>query len=220
MGDTLVKMEMVSRVYQTDAALVEALKHVTCEIRKGDKIALVGASGSGKSTWLNLAAGLDRPTTGRISWPGFDDSISLRPGQIGIVFQTHSLLPGLSVAENVMLPLLLMEIPNEKAYKLSMEILSRFELDSLADKLPDELSGGQVQRVAVARAFTLRPRLILADEPTGQLDHTTSARLLDEMLAFAEETRAAVVIATHDTAAAGRMRNIWSLNHGIMAVGE
>jgi putative ABC transport system ATP-binding protein/lipoprotein-releasing system ATP-binding protein len=129
-----------------------------------------------------------------------------------------SLLPPLTVVENVELPLLLLQMPAVKARESALLALQKISLESLAYKLPEELSGGQAQRVAVARALAHQPRVILADEPTGQLDHATASRMLDVLLASLEGTDTALVIATHDMEVAGRMDTIWHMNKGILEV--
>jgi len=187
-------------------------------VAPGDRIALVGPSGSGKSTLLHLMAGLDIPTSGVISWPALGARETLRPSKIGIVFQMPSLLPSLSVVENVEVPLLLDHKGAPTARAAALEALARLDLAALADKLPDELSGGQAQRVAVARALAPRPPLLLADEPTGQLDHPTSRHLFDVLLAALAETPTALVVATHDRAIAERMTTVWRIHHGTLEV--
>ena len=216
MSEALVQMQDAGRTYLQGGIPIEALKSATCRVLPGDRIAMVGPSGSGKSTLLHLMGGLDAPTSGSISWPLLGVADELRPGKIGVVFQWQSLLPSLSVVENVSLPLLLMDAVGEDAHTQAMDLLARFGLDALADRLPEELSGGQLQRVAVARSLAARPRLILADEPTGQLDHPTAMNLLDTLLAHVADTDTALVIATHNAAVAERMATTWRMHHGVL----
>jgi putative ABC transport system ATP-binding protein/lipoprotein-releasing system ATP-binding protein len=197
---------------------VEALKSASCSVLPRDRIAIMGASGSGKSTLLHLMGALDKPTSGSIVWPSLEQP--LRPGKIGFVFQTHSLLPTLSVIENIELPLILMNQDEKEARNAGMELLERIGLSELKDKLPSELSGGQLQRVAMARVLAAKPKLILADEPTGQLDHPTAQNLITVLLTAIENTDTAVVIATHDSSVAQRMRSIWNIRHGVLEVSD
>lgn len=230
MPKALVQLKNINRAFSKGTAIIEALKAVTCAVKPKDRIAVVGASGSGKSTLLHLMGYLDNPTSGDISWPLLDRSQPLRPAQIGFIFQMPSLLPTLNVLENVELPLLIsshepkmaresaLESLGLSAYESALEALGRIGLSELADKLPDELSGGQLQRVAVARVLAMKPKLILADEPTGQLDHPTANKLLDAFLAAMDGTDTALVIATHDMAVAERMSTVWQISHGILEV--
>jgi ABC-type lipoprotein export system ATPase subunit len=210
----LVRCERVARAFGTGRAAVVALHGATCEVAAGEQIALMGPSGSGKSTLLHLMAGLDTPTTGTVTWPAVGDRSQLRPGPIGIVFQGPSLLPPLSVIENVALPLLLAGAPEDEANAAALDALDRLAISDVAGKLPEELSGGQAQRAAIARALAARPRVILADEPTGQLDHETAARVVDVLLEVARDTGAALVVSTHDPAVAGRLAQRWTVLDG------
>jgi ABC-type lipoprotein export system ATPase subunit len=214
MSEILVTLRQGKRVYQRGSKPVIALASATCTIYSGDRIALLGRSGSGKSTLLHLLGGLDTLTDGTISWPALGPYEALRPTQIGFVFQTPSLLAPLTVIENVEVPLLLTQKKGENTRAQAWDLLKRMDLLSLADKLPEELSGGQTQRVAFARALVCKPKLILADEPTGQLDHPTAERLFDVLMVALEETNTALVVATHDPTVARRMRTIWKMHYG------
>lgn len=214
MSDALVDCRQVGRTYYRGRAPVAALSGATISVHAKDRIALVGPSGGGKSTLLQLMGGLDTPTEGEVSWPALGDRESLRPRQIGYVFQTQSLLEPLSILENVELPLLLTGETADAARTRALEILTQLDLAFIADKLPEELSGGQSQRVAIARAFVGRPKLILADEPTGQLDHPTARHLFDVLLAMLADSDAALVVATHDLTVAHRLDKQWRLSHG------
>jgi putative ABC transport system ATP-binding protein/lipoprotein-releasing system ATP-binding protein len=195
---------------------VVALKHATCRIERGDRIALVGPSGSGKSTLLHLLAALDEPTSGTVRWPALGERDTLRPAKISFVFQTESLLAPLTVLENIEVPRLLGGSTADEARNDASEILDALDLGALADKLPEEISGGQAQRAAVARSLITRPALILADEPTGQLDHRTAAQLLNLLLRRIKGSDTALVIATHDPVVAGRMETQWTMEHGVL----
>ncbi len=218
LDEVFVDMKNVGRAYLQGKTTVEALESVTCEVVPGDRIAVVGPSGSGKSTLLHLMGGLDRPTKGSIIWPALGGKENLRPGNVGFVFQTMSLISSLTALENVELPLLLSQVKPSEARTVAFTALENIGLGPIADKLPEELSGGQAQRVSVARALASRPKLILADEPTGQLDHPTAQHLFDVLLASLESSDIALVVATHDSAVAGRMNTVWHIEHGRLEV--
>ena len=212
MTEILVTMQDAARSFTVHGITVNALLPVTCALRAGDRIAITGPSGSGKSTFLNLAAGLDRPTSGSVIWPGFDPS-HLRPGGIATVFQMSSLIPALTVLDNVALPLRIMG-ETTAIESRARNALARFGLEAMALRFPAEMSGGQIQRAAIARAIVTRPKLILADEPTGQLDSATAALTMENLLTAANETNAALVIATHDGAIAARLTVNWAMAYG------
>lgn len=198
---------------------VVALHDTTCTIRRGDQIALTGPSGSGKSTFLHILAGLGAPTTGTVTWPAIGDVSALRPGPVGLVFQSPSLIPSLDVTQNVALPLVLMHRDRDDARRRAEATLDRLGLKELASRLPEELSGGQSQRVAVARALAQEPSMILADEPTGQLDHHAAATVIDALIEAAEGSHAALVVSTHDPEIAARFRHRWTLADGQLTLG-
>ena len=207
----------LTRTYGSGAVAVHALRGVSCTLRAGMLVALTGPSGSGKSTLLHLMAGLDTPTGGAITWPGLTGSPAAQPGLIAMVFQGPSLLPPLDVAENVALPLLLAGCPPEQARLRAVAALHDVGLDELATRLPEELSGGQAQRVAVARALATRPTVILADEPTGQLDSVHAQQVTDLLLQTATRLGAALVVSTHDPVVAARLPVNWQMTGGHLA---
>jgi ABC-type lipoprotein export system ATPase subunit len=217
MNDVLAEAIDAGRVFGAGEHRVVALQHATCRVERGSRIALVGPSGSGKSTLLHLLASLDDPTSGEIRWPALGDKNGLRPSKISFVFQSESLLAPLTVVENIEVPRLLAGISAEQARAESTEILGALDLSELADKLPEEISGGQAQRAAVARSLVTRPDLILADEPTGQLDHAAANHLLDLLERRLAGTQTGLVIATHDRSVAARMTTQWTINHGVLA---
>lgn len=219
MAEILVKARGLTRVYiADDGQPTRAVDAATFAIERGQLIALTGPSGSGKTTLLHLISGIDRPTSGEIAWPALGEVTDLRPNKVTVAFQGPSLLPALSVAENIALPLLLgREFSAAEAADAAAALVERMGLDELAAKLPEELSGGQSQRVALARALVVRPALLLADEPTGQQDHVHAARLLDLLLGIAEEQAIAVVAATHDPVVAERLPCRWTILDGALA---
>ncbi len=215
MTDTLVLGRGLGRDFHDGtAARITVLRDVDCEIAKGSRIALVGPSGSGKTTLLHILGGLDKPSTGEIEWPGLGSFEELRPRQIGLVFQTPSLFPALTAVQNVSLPLVLAGEDAATINGRAASQLASFGLAELADKLPEELSGGQAQRIAMARALVIGPKLVLADEPTGQLDSRTAQLFFDTVLRRLEGTDVALVVATHDEAVAARMATRWTMDHG------
>ncbi|MEZ2311751.1 ABC transporter ATP-binding protein [Paraburkholderia sp. RCC_158] len=221
MPDVLIEAQSLNRTYRHGETRVVALATASFVLNGGDRIALVGRSGSGKTTLLHLMAALDTPTSGTIDWPALGARMTLLPGKISLVFQTPSLLEPLTVSENVALPLLMADATDPGARASDVEgavsaALARFGLEALAQKLPEELSGGQMQRVAMARAAAGRPLVILADEPTGQLDQATGQALLDALIAHLANTPTALVIATHDPAVSARMNTLWRMERGVL----
>jgi lipoprotein-releasing system ATP-binding protein len=214
MDEVLVSLENVSRDYKDGRLQLIALTRVSCQVIGGARVAVIGPSGSGKSTLLHLMAGLDKPTSGVVRWPALGPETELRPDQISMAFQTPSLLSTLTVVENVELSWLLSKRNEAEARPAALRTLDKLELSAIAHKLPGELSGGQMQRVAVARALICEPRLILADEPTGQLDSSNASKLIEVLIELASHAGAALVIATHDPAVAGRMQTRWGIAHG------
>jgi putative ABC transport system ATP-binding protein len=193
---------------------VRAVREVSCLIPPDSRIALTGSSGSGKTSLLHLIAGLDKPTEGTVSWPSLGNIRDGRPSGIGVVFQGPSLLPSLDVGENIALPLLFGGQDDGTAMADARAALDLVGIRDLAPKLPDELSGGQSQRVAIARVLAARPALILADEPTGKLDHYNAQRVISVLLDAATAIGAAVVIATHDPAVADQLTEHWTMRDG------
>ncbi|GGN08022.1 ABC transporter ATP-binding protein [Terrabacter tumescens] len=214
-----VSCEDVARTFGRGERAVVAVHGSSCEVPFGSRIAIVGPSGSGKSTMLHMMAGLETPTAGRVSWPGLPD-VAERRGQIGVVFQSPSLVPALTVVENVALPLVLDGVPDAEAQERVTEALELVQVTELATQLPEELSGGQAQRVAVARVLASRPSLILADEPTGQLDRANGQHLVEVLLATAEQLDAALVISTHDIEVADRLQERWRMHEGRLKTDE
>jgi putative ABC transport system ATP-binding protein len=213
-SDIVVDGRGLERVFGDGPNAVAALRDATCRVLAGEAIGLVGPSGSGKSTLLHLLAGIDRPTAGTIEWPVLGaHPATTRPGTVGLVFQGPSLLPALNAVENVTFPLLLAGEEYASAEPIALAALDRLGVAEVARQLPEELSAGQSQRVATARALAGRPRLVLADEPTGQLDHATAEVVVGALLA-AVAGGAALVVSTHDERVASRFGRRWAMSDG------
>ena len=217
-----ISVDSVCKHYATPAGLVRAVDGVTLDVRAGSSLAIMGPSGCGKSTLLGLIGGLDTPTTGRVAIGGEEISAlsegeraRLRREALGLVFQADNLLPFLTALENVGIQLALHGATD--GYDRCLEVLAELGLGANVDQLPDQLSGGERQRVAVARALIHRPRLILADEPTGSLDAANSATVIDLLLAAQEEIGATLVVVTHDPGVARRLDRSVSLRDGRLA---
>jgi putative ABC transport system ATP-binding protein len=200
---------------------VTALEHVDLEIARGEMAAIVGPSGSGKSTLLNLIGGLDRPSQGEIELDGAvlsrlsDDQLTrVRRDKIGFIFQFFNLLPTLSCLENVSLPLHLRGWPRKKIEARAMELLDLVQLGTRLEHLPDELSGGERQRVAIARALSIYPPILLADEPTGNLDSATGAEILKLIHDLHQQLGATVLVVTHDQSVAESCQRTIHLRDG------
>jgi ABC-type lipoprotein export system ATPase subunit len=216
--ELLVECVGASLTLGSGRTAVVAVTDANCRVRRGDRIALTGPSGSGKSSLLHLLAGLETPTAGLVSWRTWQGPPVGRPSAIGLVFQGESLLPALDVQENVALPLLLAGVADTGAQLRAAAALCTVGIGGLARMLPAELSGGQAQRVAVARVVAAGPSLILADEPTGQLDRAAADRVVSVLLETADEGDAALIVATHDKAVARRMDRRWRMVDGRLHV--
>jgi lipoprotein-releasing system ATP-binding protein len=221
----LLELDGVVKHYRRGTEDVVALDGVDLAVAEGEAVALVGPSGSGKSTLLHLAGGLDVPDAGRVRLDGRDigalsrrDRARLRRRDVGFVFQFFHLLPGLSVAENVELPLLLDGAGRagrgRRAASRARQLLEQVGIAHRAGHLPGELSGGEMQRAAIARALVAEPRLVLADEPTGNLDSATGRAVLDLLLSLVAGDDTALLMVTHDEAAAARAGRVLHLLDG------
>jgi putative ABC transport system ATP-binding protein len=215
----ILSLRDVAKVYVTDGQPVRALDNVTLEVEAGQFIALVGRSGCGKSTLLNLAGAMDFPTSGSVQIDGVNTSslldsalTGIRRDKIGFIFQSFQLLQTLSVFENVELPLLLAN--KSDAREAARERLRWVDLDGLGDRLPHQLSGGQMQRVAIARALVHSPKIILADEPTGNLDTSTGNAIIELLQKLTREQNTATLIATHSAEAAALADTVVRLRDG------
>jgi putative ABC transport system ATP-binding protein len=206
--EAIIKFEKVTKSYG-QGETVFALNDVSLEIARGERVAVMGPSGSGKSTMLNLICGLDRPTSGSVLFDGQDlasmnddERTRLRRAQVGMIFQTFNLLPVLSGVENVALPLQLQGQGAGAARKVAVEVLHRVGLSERMNNRPDEMSGGERQRVAIARALVFDPPVLLADEPTGNLDSHTGAEVLSLIDDLHNERNTTIVLVTHNELAA------------------
>ncbi|MFH8469946.1 ABC transporter ATP-binding protein [Streptomyces sp. NPDC017991] len=219
--DTMVRVENVHRSYGSGSTAVHALRGVSFDIPQGELVALKGRSGSGKTTLLNLVGGLDEPDGGRITVDGLDLSglgenglLELRRDRIGFVFQSFGLIPILTAAENVGVPMRLRRAdPSEREERVEL-LLSLVGLADHAAQRPGELSGGQQQRVAIARALANNPALLIADEPTGQLDAETGIGVMELLRAVVRSERVTALVATHDAALLDLADRVLELSDG------
>jgi len=221
MEKSVVEARGVKKTYDDSGVPVHAVRGVDFKLEPGEFTALIGPSGSGKTTLLNILAGLDTPTEGEIRLSGrLISSMSgrelsdFRRDHIGFIFQAYNLFPVLTVEENVEYVMLLQGIPSGERRRRVMEVLEQVGLQDYAERLPLKLSGGQQQRVAVARAMVSRPDLVMADEPTANLDSATSGELLDMMRRLNEETGMTFLFSTHDRIVMERARKIVVLRDG------
>lgn len=216
---SVLRLDRVTKQYVTEGMPVLALQDVSMEVQEGEFVAVVGRSGCGKSTLLNLAGAMDFPTSGTVLLDGVVTSqlgdatlTKLRREKVGFVFQSFQLLPTLSVVENVELPLLLAGTPGARESALAQ--LRWVDMDGYGDRMPYQLSGGQAQRVAIARALVHSPRLLLADEPTGNLDSSTSELILTLLRSIATEQNTTILMATHSAEASSIADTVIRLRDG------
>ncbi len=220
----IIELEHISKVYQTGTVQVHALRGITLTVEPAEFMAIAGASGSGKSTLMNIIGCLDRPTSGRYRFDGQDISrlsraerAHLRNKKLGFVFQGFNLLPRHSAVENVELPLLYAGVPARQRRDRALEVLKLVGLADRVHHVPSELSGGQQQRVAIARALINRPQVLLADEPTGNLDSKTSEEILTEFQRLNREMKQTIVLVTHDPAIAKWAARLVTIRDGSIA---
>ena len=221
MNDLVLHASGVERVYKQGQHRVEVLRNLNLAVEPREQVAIIGSSGCGKSTLLHILAGLDTPDHGSVALDGVD-MYRLNPAQrgrlrndvLGFVYQFHHLLPEFSAVENVAMPLLIGRKDAAQAKREASALLEKVGLGQRLTHKPAELSGGERQRAAIARALINRPRLVLADEPTGNLDESTAAGVYELMLQLNEELGTAFLIVTHDTRLAARMQKTYHLSNG------
>ena len=224
--ETLVQIDNVHKVYRRDQFDVPVLNGISVDVPRGDFLALMGPSGSGKTTLLNLIAGIDRPTSGRVVVDGKEISIfgeselaSWRARHVGFIFQLYNLIPVLNAFENVELPLLLTSL---KKKERRQHVEAALQIVGLGDRMfhyPRQLSGGQEQRVSIARAIVTDPTLLVADEPTGDLDAVNAQETLDLLQRLNQDFQKTIIMVTHDPKAAQHARHTLHLEKGLLAEG-
>ena len=217
----VLRAERLCKSFEEGGKVLHVLSDLELQVDRGERVAIIGASGSGKTTLLQLLGGLDTPSDGKVLVTGKDMSGlsnsqrgDLRNQAIGFVYQFHHLLPEFTALENVAMPLLIRRMPLDQARNRARELLDRVGLGERLDHKPGQLSGGERQRAAVARALITRPAVVLADEPTGNLDGDTGKMVFDLMLELNQDTGTSLVVVTHDLDIAGRMSRILRLHGG------
>jgi putative ABC transport system ATP-binding protein len=221
MAQSLIQLVGIGKSYRLGRVSVPAVRDISLEVGRGEFLALAGPSGSGKTTLLNLIGCIDKPDTGRILIDGSDVTgvplhrlAQLRLETIGFVFQTFNLIPVLTAYENIEYPLLMRGVAPRERKRRVAEWLERVELVGQARQRPDQMSGGQRQRVAIARAMVGNPKLVIADEPTANLDSDTAGRILDLLASISESTATTFVFSTHDPALIDRAQRIVRIRDG------
>jgi lipoprotein-releasing system ATP-binding protein len=218
---TIIRTTDLKKEFPTAGAPLQVLRGVELEVGVGDSVAIVGASGTGKSTLLHILGALDRPTAGSVELEGrdlntlWDDALAeVRNRRVGFVFQFHHLLPEFTAMENVAMPALISGAVQEEAFERALELLQEIGLEERADHRPSQLSGGEQQRVAVARALVNRPGVLLADEPSGNLDEASSERLHELIFGLNQTERQTLLLVTHDRQLADRAGRVLELAEG------
>ncbi|MBZ0184392.1 MAG: ABC transporter ATP-binding protein [Melioribacteraceae bacterium] len=217
----IIIAEKIEKIYQDNGVPVTALKDVDIIVNKGEFLVLAGRSGSGKTTLLNLFGALDNPTKGEIKFEKYHlakmnkkELSELRLNKMGFIFQAYNLIPVLTAIENIEFSMMLLGIPEKTRRERALSLMRELEIDQLADKRPGEMSGGQQQRVSVARAIVNNPTVVLADEPTANLDSKTASNLLDLMQKMNEEKKITFIFATHDKQIMERAKRLVYLEDG------
>ena len=206
----MIELDNVSRNYETGSTVVRALRGLSLEIEDGEFVAVVGPSGSGKSTLMNVIGALDVPDEGKVSLDGIElrdqsesELADVRGKKVGFVFQTFNIIPTLTALENVELPMIFQKTTRKEREELAKDLLKQVGLEERASHYPSELSGGERQRVAIARALVNDPEIILADEPTGNLDSKTGAQIMEMLKKLNEEQGVTIILVTHNPRDAG-----------------
>jgi len=223
--DTVLQTTNLKREYRVGREPIIALGGVDIAIQKGEFVAIMGPSGSGKSTLLNLLGGLDQPTSGKVILDGHDLSeyneeqlATIRREKMGFIFQRHDLFSVLTARENIEFPMLLNDVPMEERHTRSEQLLNLVQLVDKADSLPEELSGGQQQRIGIARSLANAASILLADEPTGNLDSATSQDIIDSLIALKQSRNLTLIMVTHDSEVASHADRILQLKDGHLIV--
>lgn len=224
--ESVIQVENLSKIYRLGKVSIPALRGISFNVTKGEFLVVMGPSGSGKTTLLNLMGAIDKPTSGRISIDGRDittlsegELTKLRRHKIGFIFQFYNLIPALTAQENIELPMLTAGVSRKDAPKRASQLLEMVGLGERVGHFPDELSGGEQQRVAIARALANRPSVILADEPTGDLDTKTGMEVVQILYDTSKKENATVIVVTHDPMIAERASRILHMRDG-QIVGE
>lgn len=222
--DIVLETRALHRTYREGGLVVPVLKGIDFAVKKGEMLAIVGASGSGKSSLMQLMGGLDQPSSGEVWLAGHLLSAegeaargTLRNQHLGFVYQAHHLLPEFTALDNVAMPLLIRRLPRKQAHDRARALLDAVGLASRAEHRPAELSGGERQRVAIARALVTEPSVVLADEPTGNLDSISSDSVFQAMLTLNQSMGTAIVLVTHDRSLAQRMQRVLTMQDGVLA---
>ena len=216
MSEVVLSARALGKTYLSGTQRLEVLRDVTLDVAAGESVSIRGESGSGKSTLLNLLSGLDTPDTGTIHWAGAAPAPHRRAEFLGMVFQSFYLIPELDAEQNVFMAARIRRSPGAAARARTKELLARVGLAGRASHLPAQLSGGERQRVAVARALVNSPKLLLADEPTGNLDEHTGDAVIELLLALCRETATALVLVTHNAAHAQKTNRSLFLREGVL----
>jgi len=224
-SDVIVNCNNLSKQFEIGPVKVEVLKQINLSVAQGEQVSIIGSSGSGKSTLLHLLGGLDMPTEGSVYVDGKNmASLSdtergrLRNSSLGFVYQFHHLLPEFNALENVAMPLLIRGTSIKEAKKSAADMLSLVGLSNRILHKPSELSGGERQRAAVARALVTKPKCVLADEPTGNLDASTATKIYDLMMDLNREFNTSYIVVTHDNSLANKMDRVLHLQDGVLAI--
>ena len=217
----IIKAEKLEKIYQDNGVPVHALRGIDLNVSKGEYIVIAGPSGSGKTTLLNLLGALDKPTSGKIFFEGDDITekpknflSSMRLHKLGFIFQAYNLIPVLSAIENIEFSMMLLGIPENERKDKALALMDELGIKELADKRPNEMSGGQQQRVAVARAIVNNPSVVLADEPTANLDSTTAGHLLELMQRMNSEKNITFIFSSHDKQVIDQAKRLLILKDG------
>lgn len=219
----IVKAEKLEKTYQDNGVPVHALKGIDLSVSKGEYVVIAGPSGSGKTTLLNMLGALDKPTNGKIFFEGEDITVKdkntlsrMRLHKLGFIFQAYNLIPVLSAIENIEFSMMLLGIPDREREEKALSLMDELGIKELAHKRPNEMSGGQQQRVAVARAIVNNPSLVLADEPTANLDSVTAGHLLDLMEKMNTDKNITFIFSSHDKQVIDRAKRLIILKDGMI----